>query len=266
MFSEIDGHRALVGNRLLMEEAKVFLPAMKTAAGARVYVARDQCYLGSIDISDPPREGSAEAIKELGRMGIKTELITGDTSASASAVAETLGIEEISSGLLPQQKAQRVDELIKSGRTVAMIGDGINDAPALARAHVGVAMGSGTELAHASAHVLLIGNDLKKFAASLKTARWCRRVIYQNFHGTLIVDAVGIALAAAGWVHPLLAAFIHVSSEMIFILNSTRLMAAFSPAEITNALPQDSDRRKRVFVWPVAVWHRQSGRYGRRLP
>jgi heavy metal translocating P-type ATPase len=199
--ADIDGHKALVGSRLLMEESRVALPVMKAAGGARVYVARDRCYLGSIDVSDPLREGAGEAIQELCRMEIKTELITGDTSASASAVAEGLGIEEISSGLLPQQKAQRVDELIKSGRTVAMIGDGINDAPALARAHVGVAMGSGTELAHASAHVLLIGNDLKKFVVSVKTARWCRRVIYQNFYGTLIVDAVGIALAAAGWIH-----------------------------------------------------------------
>jgi heavy metal translocating P-type ATPase len=264
--AEMDGHRALVGNRLLMEEAKVALPAMKTTVGTRVYVARDQCYLGSIDISDPPRQGAAEAIQELARMGIRTELITGDTSASASAVAECLRIEEISSGLLPQQKAQRVDELIKSGRTVAMIGDGINDAPALARAHVGVAMGGGTELAHASAHVLLIGNDLNKFAASLKTARWCRAVIYQNFYGTLIVDAAGIALAAAGWIHPLLAAFIHVSSEMIFILNSARLLPAFSPAETTNAPPPDSDQRMRASGGPIAVSHPQSEMYGRRLP
>jgi heavy metal translocating P-type ATPase len=128
--ADIDGHKALVGSRLLMEEARVALPVMKAAGGARVYVARDRCYLGSIDVSDPLREGAGEAIQELCRMEIKTELITGDTSASASAVAEGLGIEEISSGLLPQQKAQRVDELIKSGRTVAMIGDGINDAPA----------------------------------------------------------------------------------------------------------------------------------------
>jgi cation transport ATPase len=88
-------------------------------------------------------------------------------------------------------------------------------------------MGSGTEIAHASANVLLIGNDLRKFAATIKTARWCRAVIYQNFYGTLIVDAVGIALAAVGMINPLLAAFIHVSSELTFILNSTRLLPRF---------------------------------------
>lgn len=107
-----------------------------------------------------------------------------------------------------------------------MIGDGI---PALSHAHVGVAMGSGTEMAYASANVLLIGNDLRKFAATLKTARWCRAVIPQNFYGTLIVDALGIALAAVVVINPLLAAFIHVSSELTFILNSTRLPPWFSP-------------------------------------
>jgi cation transport ATPase len=89
-------------------------------------------------------------------------------------------------------------------------------------------MGSGTEIAHASANVLLIGNDLRKFAATVKTARWCRTVILQNFYGTLIVDALGIVLAAVGMINPLLAAFIHVSSELTFILNSTRLLPRFS--------------------------------------
>jgi len=150
------------------------------------------------------------------------------SKSSASAVAESIGISQVSSSLLPEQKSARVDELIHLGRTVAMIGDGINDAPALSHSHVGVAMGSGAEIAQASANVLLIGNDLRKFVATVKTARWCRAVILQNFYGTLAVDAVGIGLAAAGVINPLLAAFIHVSSELTFILNSTRLLPRFS--------------------------------------
>jgi P-type E1-E2 ATPase len=161
-------------------------------------------------------------------MGIQIELLTGDTAASAKAVAESIGVSQVSSGLLPEQKSARVDELIHSGRIVTMIGDGINDAPALSHAHIGVAMGSGTEVAHASASVLLIGNDLRKFVETVKTARWCRRVIFQNFYGTLAVDALGIVLAAFGVINPLLAAFIHVSSELTFILNSTRLLPRFS--------------------------------------
>jgi heavy metal translocating P-type ATPase len=224
----VDGHAVVVGNTTLLEESNVPLPAMSMRAGARVLVARDGQFIGSIHIADQVRDGASEAIRELQEMGLQIELLTGDAEASASAIAESIGISRVSSSLLPEQKSARVDELIHLGRTVAMIGDGINDAPALSHSHVGVAMGSGAEIAHASANVLLIGNDLTKFVATMKTARWCRAVILQNFYGTLAVDAVGIGLAAAGVINPLLAAFIHVSSELTFILNSTRLLPRFS--------------------------------------
>jgi heavy metal translocating P-type ATPase len=224
----VNGHTVIVGNSALLREANVSLPAMSKMPGAQVLIARDGEFAGSIHIADQVRDGASEGIRELQEMGLQIELLTGDTEASANAVAESIGIRQISSGLLPEQKSARVDELIHLGRTVAMIGDGINDAPALSHAHVGVAMGSGTEIAHASANVLLIGNDLRKFASTVKTARWCRAVILQNFYGTLAVDALGIALAAVGMIDPLLAAFIHVSSELTFILNSTRLLPRFS--------------------------------------
>jgi heavy metal translocating P-type ATPase len=224
----VGGHQVVVGNAALLESANISLPAISPTAGARVLVARDGQFIGSIHIADQVRDGAAEAVRELQNMGLQIELLTGDTEASALAVAESLGIRSVSSGLLPEQKSARVDELTRLGRTVAMIGDGINDAPALAHAQVGVAMGSGTEIAHASANVLLIGNDLRKFATTVRTARWCRAVILQNFYGTLFVDAVGIGLAVAGLINPLLAAFIHVTSELAFILNSTRLLPRFS--------------------------------------
>jgi P-type E1-E2 ATPase len=217
-----------VGSTVLLGEASVPLPAMSVRTGARVLVACDGQFIGSIHIADQVRDGTAEAIRELQKMGLHIELLSGDAESSASAVGESIGISQVSGGLLPEQKSARVDELIRLGHTVAMIGDGINDAPALSNSHVGVAMGSGTEIAHASANVLLIGNDLMKFVATVKTARWCRAVILQNFYGTLVVDAVGIGLAAVGLINPPLAAFIHVSSELTFILNATRLLPRFS--------------------------------------
>ena len=227
VLASLRGTAIVVGNRALFEELGIAHPEKETdrkEAGTDVLVARGGRYCGSIVVTDQLRPSAAPAVKTLGEMNIKVVLLTGDTKAAAEAVADQLGIIEVYSELLPEQKTAFIAEQVKKGRTVAMLGDGINDAPALSEATVGVAMGAGTDVARESADVVLIGNDLAKFVETVRIARNCRRIILQNFYGTLIVDTIGIGLAAAGFLNPLLATFIHVASELTFILNSTRLL------------------------------------------
>jgi heavy metal translocating P-type ATPase len=231
--AEVAATTVLVGNRAWMRERGVVMPdasgtgiGRETAASAasEVFVARDGRLLGAIAIADTVRPEGQRAVAALGRMGIRTILLTGDTRSVAEAVARSLDIREVEADLLPEDKLERVKALVAASRTVAMVGDGVNDAPALMAASVGVGMGSGTDVARESADVVLLGNDLARFVETLAVARRTRGIIWQNFTGTLVVDALGVGLAAFGLLGPLLAAFIHVASELAFILNSARLL------------------------------------------
>ena len=218
----------LVGSQTLLAENGIaqseFAGLPLCENGGAVLVARNRRLLGAIRTEDRLRPEAVAAVEQFKRLNLRVELLTGDSAGVADAVGRKLGVHAVKAGMLPHQKLERVEELIAAGRIIAMVGDGINDAPALARAHVGVAMGSGTDVARHSGHVLLLGNNLLDFVETLKTARQCRRVIFTNFAGTLVVDAVGVGLAAFGMLNPLLAAFIHVASEMTLILNSARLI------------------------------------------
>jgi len=226
--ASVEDTPVLVGNLRMMQAHGVdFAPgpgSASHAAASEVLVARSGQLLGMISIMDTVRPEAQRAVEELRRCGLRIVLLTGDARPVAQAVANALGIDEFEAALLPEQKRMRIRELVGQARVVAMVGDGINDAPALIEADVGVAMGSGTDVARESADIVLLGNDLAKFAKTIAIARWTRRLIWQNFAGTILVDACGIGLAAFGFLNPLLAAFIHVASELAFILNSTRLL------------------------------------------
>ena len=223
----VAGLQILVGNRHLLTDHGVALPANADAEPvSEIFVARDGKLLGEIVVADTVRPEARRAVEALLAMHMRVILLTGDIKAVAAAVAHDIGISEFEADLLPEHKLARIRELVSRGRVVAMLGDGVNDAPALTEANVGVAMGSGTDVARESADIVLLGNDLVRFADTVAIARHTRQIIWQNFAGTIAVDTVGIILAGLGFLNPLLAAFIHVASELAFILNSARLLPA----------------------------------------
>jgi len=217
----LTGEKVVVGNLALLRDQEVVGTVSETC---NIHVALGGKYLGGLVVADAVRPEAKAAVSQLKTMGLHVVMLTGDAAAVAKAIGGELGIADVLADLLPEQKLDEVRKLQSRGRRVAMVGDGINDAPALTEALVGIGMGSGTEIAREAADVVLLGNDLLKLVETLKIARRCRAIIMQNFIGTLVVDGVGVGLAALNALNPLLAAFIHVASELAFILNSTRLL------------------------------------------
>lgn len=222
-----DGSEILVGSRTFFEEHGLPVPAevvaAKTGGQTAVLVGRDKRLLGAVTLADELRSEARQAVSELKRSGYHTILLTGDRSDIAKDIGMALGVGEAAGDLLPHQKLERVRELLQRGRKVAMVGDGVNDAPALAEATVGVAMGQGTDVALETADVTLMTSDLSRLVEVLSISQRCYRVIMFNFWGTITVDTIGIVLAFFGQLSPIVAALIHVGSELAFILNSARL-------------------------------------------
>ena len=230
---QYEGGQIIVGNDALMSERKVRFPnggdgktlSEGVSKGkSTVLVAYGDKICGVIAIADSIRAESRRAIQDLKKMGIRTVMLTGDNKAVAQEVGKEVGIDEVHAELLPEDKVSIVEKLVAEGHHVAMVGDGINDAPALARANVGIGMGAGTDVAIEEADIVLMTNDLQKIADVAKMSRKAYRTIMVNFYGTVTVDGIGVTLAFLGFLNPLLAAGIHVTSELIFILNSARLI------------------------------------------
>ncbi|ARX64305.1 Heavy metal translocating P-type ATPase [Corynebacterium pseudotuberculosis] len=218
----IAGKTVRAGNRSLVSGAPDTIDAQ--GAATAVHISIDGHYAGTILLADAIRDSAQSAIAGLKKLGLRTMMLTGDQETAARAVATELGIDEVHAGLLPDDKLAIIDAQRAAGRTIAMIGDGVNDAPALTHATVGIAMGSGTDIAQESSDVVLISSDLNDLAHTVCVAKRARKIIMFNFIGTLAVDILGMILAAYGLLSPVFAAFIHVGSETAFILNSARLI------------------------------------------
>src|SRR5271157_4419781 len=225
------GSKIVVGTRTLLEENGIrvdtngdgsFLNGTKPGE-TLVYVGRNKTAMGALSVADQLRTEAIQAVDDLKRQGYRTLLLSGDSSEVAAAIGAQLGVHEAIGNLLPEQKLEKVRELLQQGRKVAMVGDGVNDAPALAEATVGIAMGGGTDVALETADVTLMTSDLSRLTEVFGIAKRCYRVIMFNFWGTIAVDTLGIGLAFFGLLAPIVAALIHVGSELAFILNSARL-------------------------------------------
>ncbi len=222
--ARLDGRLVRVGNIGFVPEAHE--TARPTAQATAVHVAVDHTFAGTILLADTVRASARRCVGDLRALGLRVLMITGDSQATACAVAAQLGIDDVRAELLPADKLATIESERAAGRRIAMVGDGVNDAPALARANVGIAMGGGTEVARESADVVLVSSDLADLTRTVQTARRARRIVMGNFIGTITVDLLGMSLAALGLLDPVAAAVVHVASESAFILNSARLVPA----------------------------------------
>lgn len=227
---EIAGKSLLIGNKMLIDEEGIPLTdwddkiqALQDEGKTPIYIAIDREVTGIIAISDQIKQDSKLAITRIKEMGIKIFMITGDNRRTATTVAKSVGIDNVIAEVLPGEKAAKIIELQSKGNRVMMVGDGINDAPALAQADVGLAIGTGTDIAMASAPIILVGGDLKGVAQSIKLAKNTVVTIKENLFWAFIYNIILIPVAAFGLLIPIFAAGAMAMSSVFVVFNSLRL-------------------------------------------
>ena len=230
VIATVGGAQVAVGNEKLMRQLGIAAPACADA-GTVVHVAHDGQYAGHIVIADRPKPGAAKAVAALKSCGVsRVVMLTGDRAQAADAVARELGIDEVCSELLPADKVTQVERLLAEGgqgRYLAFVGDGINDAPVLARADLGVAMGAiGSDAAIEAADIVLMDDDPEKLALAMRLARKTMQIVWQNIVFALAVKAVCLLLGALGIAGMWLAIFADVGVMVLCVLNATRALSA----------------------------------------
>jgi Cu+-exporting ATPase len=228
------GNAALLTDlRVVATDALERAEALRRDGHTAIFVAVDGALAGVVSVADPIKESTPDAIRELHAEGVRIVMLTGDSRTTADAVARTLGIDEVIPEVLPDQKAAVIERLQREGRVVAMAGDGINDAPALAQAQVGIAMGTGTDVAMESAGVTLVKGDLRGIVRARRLSRATMRNIRQNLFFAFVYNALGVPVAAGVLypffgvlLSPMIAAAAMSLSSVSVIGNALRLRRA----------------------------------------
>ena len=228
-----NGRRIILGNKDLMKnnnieisrEVKKYMKQREEEGKTALLLSHDGYVCGVITVADAPRKNAKEIIAELKKLGVKTIMLTGDNPRTANAIAKQLGIDEVIAEMLPEEKANKIRELEASGQRVVMVGDGINDAPALAQATVGIAMGAaGTAAAMEATDIVLMADDLTKIPEIIRAGKRTTRTIKQNITIGILFNIIGVSLAAFGFLTPFLAAAAHFLPDLVVSLNSSKLI------------------------------------------
>lgn len=226
----IENKKVLLGNRKLMLKNNIdivdieeTLIKLETEGKTSMLMAIDNKIEGIIAVADTVKDSSKNAISELKNMGLEIYMITGDNERTAYAIAKDVGIQNVIADVLPEDKAEKIEKIKLEGKTVGMVGDGINDAPALAIADIGFAIGSGTDVAIEAADITLMKGDLTDVANSIKLSRKTMRTIKQNLFWAFFYNTLGIPLAALGFLNPMIAGAAMAFSSVSVVSNSLRL-------------------------------------------